>query len=165
MLTGDAEMVAVKMGEAGMFASSASSRSWGDEVEVARLRVGRGFRLELPSAGSAEPARLTLLVLLLRWLRRWAMMVLSLLFLLLSTMAFGACWSSSVTMTPLRFSVSLSRSSRRESVDDIEGNVACVCIDRGVLKFADGGRDLGTGWEPEGTTEVRREDGGVDIRE
>lgn len=88
-------------------------------------------------------------------------MVLSLLFRLGSPTTSG--WSSSVTITPLRFATSVSRSSRRDSVEEIEGKVACVYIDRGVLRFAEGGRDRGC--ELEGTTEARGEEGGVDMRE
>ena len=77
----------------------------------------------------------------------------------------GEVGPSSVTMTPLRFSTSDSRSCSRDKVEDIEGNVACVYTERDALMLADGGRDLGVGGDPGGTTDARGDDGGVDIPE
>ena len=51
---GEAVIIVVRIGNAGVFASSASSRSWG--VDVARLSVGRGFLLGLPSPSDGREA-------------------------------------------------------------------------------------------------------------
>ena len=66
----------------------------------------------------------------------------------------------SVTITPLRFSTSDSRSESNDSVEEIEGKATCVCV-RGRL--VDGGLDRGRGSECcGGVIEVRGDDEGVD---
>lgn len=64
----------------------------------------------------------------------------------------------SVTITPLRFSASDSRSDSRERVEEMDGNATCVWP-RGRL--VDGGRDRGRGCEG-GVIEVRGDEEGVD---
>lgn len=67
-------------------------------------------------------------------------------------------------MTPLRFATSDSRSSSSESVEEIEGKVACVFAVRDVPMLVDGGRDRGRGCKC-GDIDVRGDEGGVDMGE
>lgn len=55
--------------------------------------------------------------------------------------------SISVTKTPLRFATSVSRSSKRERVEEMDGNVAWDWVERGVPMLAEGGLERGTGNE------------------
>ena len=95
------------MGDAGVFASSARVRSWGEDVEVDKLSVGRVtfFASLLYPLGAS--------ILLLR-VGGCAMTV-------LSRLAHSS--SSGWTRTPLRFSTSDSRSSNSDNVDEMDGNV------------------------------------------
>ena len=130
------------MGDAGTLARSASVRSWGEDTEVDKLRVGRGF---LISSGLTDSR----LALRMAWTRT-----------VLSGLARPS--SSGSTRTPLRFAFSDSRSSSRDKVEEMEGKAACVCIDRGVPKFVDGGLERGKGCEYEGEIDARGDEEGVD---
>lgn len=75
--------------------------------------------------------------------------------------ASSSSWWISVTITPLRFAASDSRSSSRESVEEMDGNVAWVFATLDVLMLVDGGRDLGRGCMC-GNTDARGDEGGVE---
>ena len=134
------------MGEAGTCASSASVRSCGDDVDIDRLSTGR--RLVSPSIA------LSISKLLLR-AGGCEITVPS---------ALKLSSSSDWTRTPLRFSLSDSRSSRSESVDEIDGNAPWWCKLRGADMLVDGGLERGRGCdgEYEVDIETRGDDEGVD---
>ncbi len=50
-------------------------------------------------------------------------------------------------------------------MEDIEGNVACVWMERVVLIFAEGGLDRGCGCKPDANTDARGEDEGLGMRD